>query len=168
MNQISAIGFGTDASVLLGYAETANERLGNIDFIIENTGNIPLYFRLRAYDGVTSPSGYANIGSDVTVAARGTKTLSYTLLNKRVGIFGSGVAGNVSINGVSTFHSSTTANVTAVIRNKGDIRGAQIDITVTGRKSWTYDPAFNKPDLTKKWGTVNSTTGDVDTTKEGV
>ena len=61
MNQLSSIGFGPDATVLHGYAQAANERLGNVDFQIENTGDIPLNFILRQYDGVTLPSGYADV-----------------------------------------------------------------------------------------------------------
>lgn len=38
MNQVSAIPFGTDATVMAGYAQRANERLGNVDLVLENTG----------------------------------------------------------------------------------------------------------------------------------
>lgn len=142
MNQLSAIGFSTDANVLAGFAQSAGDRLGNIDLIFENRGNVAAFIKVSQFDGVTSPSGYAQIGAGSTVAAGGSLTRSFNLLSKRIGFFGSGVGG------------STSVNISAVIRNKGDLRGAQIDIVATGRKGWGYDSGFNRPDLTKKWGSV--------------
>ena len=52
MNQLSSISFGNDATVLRGYAQAANERLGAVDFLIENTGNIPLVLRESLLDKV--------------------------------------------------------------------------------------------------------------------
>ena len=172
MNQLSSISFGNDATVLRGYAQSANERLGAVDFLIENTGNIPLVFQLRTYDGTTSPSGYANTGAQVTVAARGKRTVNYYLLAKRVGFFGSGVPGTVTVNGLSQRITSTTANVTAVIVNKGDLTGRQIDLVAPGRQGWGYDAAFAKPELKKKWGTSSGPgaygVSSIDPTTEGV
>lgn len=174
MNQLSSVNFGSDATDLRAYAQAANERLGSIDFQIENTGNISLAFQLRQYDGATSPSGYANVGAQTTVNARGKKTVSYNLLGKRVGFFGSGVAATVVVNGVSQFITSTTANITAVYHNKGDLRGAQIDLVAVGRRGWTYDDAFPVAELKKKWGTMSTggsfpgSAGAIDFTKEGV
>jgi hypothetical protein len=139
MNQLSSIGFGTDANVFAGYAQSANDRLGNIDFVFENTGANQAYIKLGQYDGSTSPSGYATVGAPFTVAPGGVITKSYVLLSKRVAFFGSG---------------STTVNISAVIRNKADLRGGQIDIVAGGRKGWGLDPAFDAPQLTKKWGSV--------------
>ena len=139
MNQLSSIGFGTDASVFAGYAQSAGDKLGNLDFIYENTGPNTAYLRLMQYDGVTSPSGFAQVGAWVTVVPGGTLTQSYVLLSKRVGFFGSG---------------NTTLNITAVIRNKADLRNAQIDIVAVGRRGWGYDDGFNKLELKKKWGVV--------------
>lgn len=163
MNQLSAIGFGTDATVYAGYAESAGERLGNIDFVFENTGPSQAYIKLMTYDGTTSPSGFALVGSAFTVAPGGTVTKSYVLLNKRVGFFGSG---------------STTVNISTVIRNKADLRGGQIDIVSSGRRGWGYDDAYNKLELKKKWGTVtgpastsnniNAGTGPINSANEGV
>jgi hypothetical protein len=161
MNQLSAISFGSDATSLRGYAQAANERLGAVDFVVENTGDIALVFQLRAFDGSTSPSGYANVGAQTTVNPRGTKTISYTLLGKRVGFFGSGVAANVTTGGTTKYVTSATANVTAVMRNKGDLRGAQIDLVAVGRKSWGYDEGYAYTELKKKWGTVASGGGAV-------
>jgi hypothetical protein len=172
MNQLSSISFGNDATVIRGYAQAANERLGAVDFQIENTGNIPLVFQLRQYDGTTSPSGYANVGAQVTVNARGKRTVGYNLLAKRVGFFGSGVPATVTVNGVSSYVSSTLANITAVIVNKADLTGRQIDLVATGRQGWSYDAAFASPELKKKWGTSSAPgafgVSSIDPTTEGV
>jgi len=174
LNQLSAVNFGSDATALRGYAQAANERCGPIDFIVENTGDIALVFQLRKFDGTTSPSGYANVGAQTTVAARGAKTISYTLLGKRVGFFGSGVAATVTVSGVSKYITSATANISASLRNKGDLRGSQIDLVSVGRKSWGYDEGYAYTELKKKLGTVSSAggaytqPGAIDTSKEGV
>jgi hypothetical protein len=73
------------------------------------------------------------------VVPGGVITKSYVLLSKRVAFFGSG---------------NTSVNVSAVIRNKADLRNAQIDIVAVGRRGWGYDEGFNKLELKKKWGTV--------------
>jgi len=156
LNQNSSIGFGTDANVLAGYAQSANDRLGNIDFIFENRGSVSAFIKVCQFDGVTSPSGYAQIGGGSTVVAGGALTRSFNLLSKRIGFFGSGVGG------------STSVNVTAVIRNKGDLRGGQIDIVATGRKGWGYDEGFSRGDLTKKWFGLTPSTGNIDPNSPGV
>jgi hypothetical protein len=174
MNQLSSVNFGNDATVLHGYAQATNERLGYVNFLIENTGNIALAFQLRQYDGSTGPSGYANVGGQTTVNARGSKMVAYNLLSKRVGFFGSGVAATVTINGVSQLVTSTTANISVVWSNKAQLDGRQIDLVATGRRGWTYDDAFAKAELKKKWGTVSTggafsqSAGQIDTTQEGV
>jgi hypothetical protein len=137
MNQLSSVPFGTDATVLAGYAQHANASLGNLDITIENTGSNTLTFQLKEFTGTGVPSGYANIGGTVSVVPKGVKTVSYNLVSKRVGFFGSG---------------NTVANISLSYRNKGDIRGAQIDLVATGRRGWGFDRAFNKAELTKKWG----------------
>ena len=141
MNQLSSVPFGTDATQLAGYAQFANASLGNVDVIIENTGSNTLYFVLKEYpipaSVFGSVSGYCNVGPAVTVVPCGVRTVSYNLVSKRVGFFGSG---------------STVANLTLVFRNKGDIRGAQIDLVVTGRRGWGYDDGFQRGTLTKRWG----------------
>lgn len=161
MNQVSAIGFGVDATRLAGYAQTANERLGNVDFVFENTGDKTLYVKVQAFDGTSTPSGYANItpigasAAAFLVVARGVITKSFCLLSKRIGFFGSG-ATNADGTGAAT---STKCNISASLRNKADLRGGQIDISVVGHQGWGYDQAFNYPELTKQWGSVNSGTG---------
>ncbi len=130
MNQISSIGFGDDANVLAGYALSANDRLGNIDLLIENTGDNDLYLKVAEYDGATSPSGYAALGAAQSIVARGQKTVSLNLLSKQIGFFGSG---------------DTTANISTVIRNKADLRNPQIDIVpVFARKGWGFNEGIDK------------------------
>lgn len=125
MNQVSSIPFGTDATLLAGYAYRANGRLGNVDLVLENTGANTLYFKLMEQ---MNPSGaFVQVGNAVTVVPKGAKTVSYNLISEKVGFFGSG---------------NTTANATFVIRNKGDLRGADIDLVVTGRRGWGFDPSF--------------------------
>lgn len=140
MNQLSSLGFDNDISQLAGYAQYANGSLGNVDLILENVGTADLTFVAKEYPVAAASggvSGYGVIGDFVTVVAGGTKTVSYSVVSKRIGFFGSG---------------NTKANVTVAFRNKGDLRGAQIDIVATGRRGWSFDDGFRKPDLTKKWG----------------
>jgi hypothetical protein len=132
--------------VFAGYAQSANDRLGSVDFSYENTGANTLYVRLMQYDGTTSPSGFASIDTGYTtdgflgtkIVAGGVITKSYNLVSKRVGFFGSG---------------NTTCNITANIRNKSDLRGGDITIASSGRRSWGWDEGLDKGTLTKKWGT---------------
>lgn len=152
MQQLSQVPFGTDATVLAGYAQAANDRLGNIDFVFENTGDVAAYIRVKEYDGTTSPSGYTDVTAakgwlesspniaQFTVAARGTLTKSFSLVSKVVGFFGSGVGG------------STKVCISSVIRNRADLRGADISIVAGGRKGWGFDNAYNRKSTQKSWG----------------
>ena len=72
--------------------------------------------------------------------------MSYSVLGKKFGFFGSGQDSA----GVAR---SVTANVTTVLRNKGDLRGAQVDIVQTGRRGFGWDSGINKTAISKKWGT---------------
>ena len=47
-----------------------------------------------------------------------------------------------------------------MLRNKADLRGAQIDIVAVGRRGWGVDEGWNANELVKKWGSV---TGPVST-----
>jgi hypothetical protein len=170
MNQMT-FGFGPDITVFAGYAQSANDRLGNIDFIVENTGSTTVVIQLRSYDADSSPSGWAAVGTPFVVVPGGNLTKSYNLLSKRVAFFGSG---STTISTTLTSlagYTGAKANITAVIRNKADIRGAQIDIVATGRRGWGYDEGWNKLELKKKWGTEIPSgyqAGLLDLTKEGV
>lgn len=124
MNQVSTIGLGTDITKIAGYAFAANDRLGNIDFVFENTGANTAAIQLKEVVG----SGYVNLGSEIQVVAKGTKTVSLVLLSKYLGIFGSG---------------NTTINMSTVMRNQGNLRGAQIDIVPVGRSGFSWDNSFD-------------------------
>ncbi len=189
MNQASLVPFGVDASRLAGYAMTANERLGAIDFMFENVGSIAAYIKVMAYvSPSTTPSGYSDVvplnneaysnvtasppsgaitgftsvGPPFVLNPKGVLTRSYNLLAKRIGFFGSGIAATVTQQ-IAPYQSlkvsSTTVNITAVLRNPSDLRGAQIDIGPVTRQGWGYDPAMDTPTLTKKWGSVDPVTG---------
>jgi hypothetical protein len=138
MNQISVIGFGNDDTLLAGYAQAANERLGAFDLVIENIGANTLTLKFKELN-FSNDTTYADVPpvTTATVVAGGTKTISFTCNSRKLGFFGTG---------------NTKANVSVVLRNKADLRGAQIDIVNTGRKGWTWDTAYNKPSTAKKWG----------------
>ena len=140
MNQLSSIGLGSDISVIAGYLLAANDRLGKFDIVVENNGLTDATIILKEYTGRTggvAVSGFEPIGSHFVVKAGGTLTRGYTLLSKKVGLFGSGNA---------------TVNVSTVIRNKGNLRGAQIDIVNAGRRGWGFDPGFNTKAFKPVWG----------------
>lgn len=170
MNQMT-YGFGPDIKVHAGYAQSANDRLGNIDFIVENTGATTVVVQLREYDADSSPSGWAAVGTPFVVVPGGVQTKSFNLLSKRVAFFGSG---STTISTTLTSlagYTGAKANITAVLRNKADLRGAQIDMVATGRRNWGYDEGWNKLELKKKWGTVTPAgyqAGKIDGTAEGV
>ena len=121
-NQISGVPFGTDATVLAGWAVTAGPALGNIDFVVENTGTNTLTFQFKtlttygSYTPVTT-----SVGAWFTVAPSGVVTKSLCLVSTTLGFFGSG---------------NTTANITQNLRNPADLRGAGIDMFVTGKRGW--------------------------------
>jgi hypothetical protein len=154
MNQVSSIGFGVDAAKLAGYAQSINDRLGNFDLVVENTGDNTLYMMVREQKAGATTSGYADVGSWFTVVPKGVQTKSYCLVSKRVGFFGSG-------RNSSAVASATKANVSVVLRNKADLRGAGIDIVTMGRRGWGVDEAFDAPTLTKKWGAPPDSTSTV-------
>jgi hypothetical protein len=141
MNQISQIPFGSDATKLAGYAQATGDRLGAFDVVFENTGQNDAYIFIA--EGKYTPSGLVYETSTPIVpgftvrAGGGVVTKSMRSLNKRVGFFGSG---------------NTLVNATVVIRNKGDLRGAQIDIVTGGRRGWGYDPAFDSKTTRANWG----------------
>ena len=134
MNQISKIGFGSNPNVFAGYAVSANDRLGNFDLVIENTGANTLTLQLKEY--LPSSATWGNIGSAITVVAGGTHTISLVVISKIMGFFGTG---------------NTTANISTVIRNKSNLRGAQIDICTSGRKGWGFDSGFDKDAFRTPW-----------------
>lgn len=164
--QLSTLSFGSDATVLAGYAVATNERCGSVDIQYQNVGDISVVVQVRGYDGVTSPSGYYNIGSQTTVVARGQATVSYNFLSTQIGFFGSGIAANITVpsnatgvGGSTVFRAFGLLDVGMVLRNTSDERGAQWDVVPVGRTGWALENAMQPATLTKKWGTVNPTTG---------
>jgi len=140
MQQLSGIGFGADAAVMAGYALAANDRLGVFDLVIENTGTSTLYLRVKEHDGVTSPSGFADVLAPISVVAGGRVTRSLSLVSKVIGFFGSG---------------NTTANISTVIANRADRRGAGIDFQIAGRKGWGFDDGVDQKAFLPKWPAVS-------------
>jgi len=144
MNQLSGIGFGTDATVLAFMAQTANERLGAFDLIVKNTGANVLTLTIKSLEA----GSWTAIGSAITVAAGGSTTTHLSLVSKVIGFFGTG---------------PTTANITTVINTPSDRRGAQIDLVTQGRKGWGYDVGINKAsisgNLPADWGRTSSNSG---------
>lgn len=133
MNTVAGMPFGTDASVLVGYAFRANERLGNFDVVVENTGSNTLSAQARTLAGTT----WTPIEAFYTVVPGGNTTKHYSVVNTVLGFFGSG---------------STTANMSTVLRNKAGLTGAQIDLYVQGKKGWGWDPAYAKTAYQPVWG----------------
>ncbi len=63
------------------------------------------------------------------------------------------------VGGTSIFKSYARANVTMTSVNPGNLRGEQWDIVPVSRVGYSTEAAMPQAALTKKWGTVNSTTG---------
>lgn len=123
---------------------------------MENTGDYNLHLQLKTYDGTTSPSGWAPFGTAVDIVARGQKTIECSgILATKLGFFGSGWNPAVGASAAK----STTANISLAIRNPADLRGAQIDMVVVGRKGFGYNDGFNKGTLTKNWSAAPTTSG---------
>jgi hypothetical protein len=181
MNQMSDIGFGPDITLLAGYATRTNDRLGVFDLLVKNTqlqaaqlgvGNQPavgqeapvLRLQLMEWDGTTSPSGWKAIGGGTgpggtyEIVAGGTTTIHMNMSSQKLGFFGSGyiVAGGQPLGSAATTPCCVAANISVVMDNKSDLRGAEIDIVVTGRRGWGYDDAFSKATLTPSWGTLDA------------
>ena len=126
INQASIIGFGTDATILSGYALAANDRLGNFDLVVENVGTNTLNLTVKELNMV---SGYNTVITPwISVVPKGTKTISFSgILSQQIGFFGSG---------------NTTANISTVLRNPANLRGASIDIVAQGHRGFGWDQAF--------------------------
>ena len=141
LNQLSAVPFGTDATVMAGYAISVDRYLGNVDFIVENTGTNTLWMEFKEYVGTANTpvagSGYVSLGAALTVVPGGQLTQSLSVLSQQIAFFGSG---------------NTEANISCVFRNPADLRGAGIDMFILGRKSWSVDPGFNYRARGPVWG----------------
>lgn len=140
MNQSSLVPFGTSTTDLNGYAQAAGDRLGNFDLIFENIGDNAVNIDVKELNaaGTSYATVLVNTGS---IVARGTKTVSVKSVSKRLGFF-TNAGGNTSV------------NISTAIRNKGDLRGAQIDIVATGKRGWGLDVGHNPATTQKRWGLV--------------
>jgi len=148
MNQLAEVPFGTNRNVWAGYAQSANDRLGTFTLVVENTGDKTLNFVAKKYDGTTAPSGFVPIGTAMTIVPGGSQTQTYTIVDKKLGFFGSG---NTATD-LSGTAASTKARLSIVIPSKSSLTGAQIDIVTSGHRGWGYDEGFDKRTTSKKWG----------------
>lgn len=123
MNQVSSIGLGSDITKVAA-ALVANDRLGKIDLVIENTSDNDAIVGIKEFSG----GAWVELVEAFPVKARGVVTKSLVLLNKQIGFFGSGNA---------------VINVTTVILNPANRRGAQIDMVYPGRAGWTFDAGID-------------------------
>ena len=127
-NQVSTLGFGSDASVISGYAFRTNEKFGNVNLNFENTGSNSVVLQLRELVGSGSNAAYSvNLTPQFTLVAGGVTNKSLVILNQQIGLFGSG---------------QTTVNMSIEQRNMGDRRHAEIEIIPVGKQNWGYSPAF--------------------------
>lgn len=148
MNQLAEVPFGINRNVFAGYAQSANDRLGTFTLVVENTGSNTLNFIAKKHDGTTSPSGFAPIGTAMTIVPGGVLSQTYSITDKRLGFFGSG---NTATD-LSGSAASTKARLSVVIPGKASLSGAQIDIVTSGRKGWGYEEGFDAKTTSKRWG----------------
>ena len=145
MNQLSTIGFGTDATQLAGYAQSTNDRLGSFTLVVEvpvplagstlgsnavSVSSGSLYLRIKAHDGITAPSGFYDVVTNpVQVASGGVTSINLVGINsKRIGFFGSG---------------NVKANISVAIRNPAALAGQSIDIVPGPRTGWGFQDGEN-------------------------
>lgn len=149
-NQISVIGLGTDISKLAGYTVYGGARLGRVDLVMENVGDNTATLTIKEFaptwDGLSAsswasnktPSGtqtgtWTTVVANFTIGARATKTTKLVVVGKTLGIFGSG---------------NTTVNVTPILRNPANLRGAQFDIIQPGRAGFGFETGFDQTAFT--------------------
>jgi hypothetical protein len=135
---------------------------------VSGTSGPVLRLQLKEWDGTTSPSGWKNVGSYTEIVAGGTATIHCNMASKKLGFFGSGYSGTNGATGVGTNSPApVSANISIVMDNKSDLRGAQIDLVVTGRKGWGVDDGFATGQLQPNWGTVDPASGNISGIKNG-
>ena len=141
--------FGTVTTVLNGYAQHGNDRLGALDFQFENVGDKDVDIDIKELNaaGTAYTTVVGNTG--VIVKGGGVKTLSIVSNSKRLGFF-TKTGGNTSV------------NITPVLRNKADLRGASIDIVAPYKQGWGFDLGYDKPTTQKFWGKFPTTNNEPD------
>lgn len=138
MNQVSQVPFSTKTDVLAGYAHAGGDRLGNFDLVFENTGLNAVTIAVKQLNAAGTAYD-TTLTTTASIVPGGTLTKSLVVVGKRIGFFTS-AGGN------------TQVNISTAQRNKGDLRGAQIDIVAGGQKGWGMDTAFDVNTTKKKWG----------------
>lgn len=132
--QSSTIPFGTDATVVAGYAYSTS-RLGNFNLQIENTGSNTLTMKVAQFVS-GNPSSYSLIVPWFSVVPAGTVSKALVVNSQQIAFFGSG---------------GTTANISFDYRNPSNLRGAQVDIVPIGRYGWGFDVDFDEASFLPDW-----------------
>lgn len=137
--QLSNIGFGTDATTLSGYALRLNDRFGAVDLNFENVGaNTATLFIREFVSGypsgtyVTTSPNYplsGALGTPISIAPSCTTTKHIVTASQQLGLFGSG---------------NTQVNVTIMLRNPADRRNPTVECIPVGKQNWGFAPGFNQ------------------------
>jgi hypothetical protein len=136
--QLSNIGFGTDATVLSGFALRLNDRFGSFAMTYENVGPNVATFVVREFVSGYPTSSYVNapatFGGPVVLQPGGVKTISYVSAAQQIGLFGSG---------------NTQVNATIMLRNPADRRNPTIECIPVGKQGtpgggWGFAAGFNQ------------------------
>jgi hypothetical protein len=130
--QLSNLGFGTDATVLSGYALRLNDRFGAVDFVFENVGTNTATLDIREFLSGYPTSSYVHAPSALgwpftVVAGGGVVTKHVVTASQQLGIFGSG---------------NTQVNVTIALRNPADRRSPMVECIPVGKQNWGYAPGY--------------------------
>ena len=140
-NQISTIGFGSDANLLAGQALSTNDRIGNINLLVtvptslagssvsygQTVSSGSLYLKVKVHDGVTAPSGYYDVAGPFQIVNGGNQIVPLVGINsKRIGFFGSG---------------NVKANISVILNNASALAGQDITIVPGPRAGWGFQDA---------------------------
>jgi hypothetical protein len=135
--QLSNIGFGSDATTLSGYALRLNDRFGAVDLNFENVGQntATLFVRefLSGFPTSSYPTNALNyagtiLGAPISIAPSCVTTKHLVTASQQIGIFGSG---------------NTQVNITIMLRNPADRRNPLIECIPIGKQNWGFAPGFN-------------------------
>jgi len=135
--QLSNLGFGTDATTLSGFALRLNDRFGAVDLNFENVGqNTAVLFVREFVSGYPSGSYPANatqyqgtaLGSPISIPPSCTTTKHIVTASQQLGVFGSG---------------NTQVNITIMLRNPADRRNPEVECIPVGKQNWGTAPGYN-------------------------
>lgn len=131
--QLSNLGFGTDASTLSGYALRLNDRFGAVDLTFENVGANTASLQIRELISGSPNYTYVNVpsvlGNMFTIAPWATQTKHIVTASQQIAIFGSG---------------NTQVNVSINLRNPSDRRNPTVECIPVGKQNWGFAPGFNQ------------------------